>query len=262
MKIPLALACIALFAVIGSASGQTAPAPKVADAKPGDLRVIATAAIRGPLDTVAAQASKAINRHIVIEYGSARGNLKTMILEGQAFEVAILLPDVDSELLNAGKILPGAYRIASVDVAFALRGDVPSPDVSTPAAVKATLLAAKSVKYAPTGAALWTVQKVLGTLGIPDQIKDSSKLREVVPLAAGEYEINIYPISEIIPNKALRNLGPVIRPLQVPAVIEATVGANAADTKAAYKLITFLQGSAINPSLVAAGMKKDTRRTK
>lgn len=260
-----------LFALTGAAAAlaasspafaQTPAAPKVADAKPGDLRVIVTAAIRGPLDSVAQQASKVVGKPVVIEYGSARGNLKNEILAGQDFEVAILLPDIDAELLKAGKVRPGTYHLASVDIAFALRGDVPSPDLSTPAAVRATLLAAKSVKYAPTGAALWTVQKVLGTLGIADQVKDSSKLRDPVPLAAGEYEINIYPISEIIPNKALRNLGPVIEPLQVPAVIEATIGAHAADPVAARKLIAFLQGPAIDPGLKAAGMDKDTRRSK
>jgi len=58
-------------------------------------------------------------------------------------------------------------------------------------------LNAKSVKYSPTGAALMTVRKILSTLEIGDKIHDSSAVRGEVPLAAGEYEINIYPLSEI-----------------------------------------------------------------
>jgi ABC-type molybdate transport system substrate-binding protein len=77
-----------------------------------------------------------------------------------------------------------------------------------------------------------------------------------VPLAAGEYEIDIYPLSEIISNKKLKNLGAVTPQLQVPVIIEATVGKNAADPKAARALVTFLQGPTIDPSLKAYGMEK------
>ena len=230
--------------------------PKVADAKPGDVRVIATAAIRDPLNAVLKQAEALIGKPIVAEYGSARGNLKDTILKGQAFEVALLLPDVDDELLAAGKIVPGRFQIASVPVAFGLRGDVPTLVMSSPDAIKLAMLNAKSVKYAPTGAALMTVRKLLSTLDLTGKINDSSTTRVEVPLAAGEYEINIYPLSEIIPNTKLKNLGAVIPSLQVPAIIEATVGKNAADPKAANALITFLQGPAIDRALKDFGMEK------
>jgi molybdate transport system substrate-binding protein len=185
-----------------------------------------------------------------------RGALKDEILKGQDFEVAVLLPDVDDEIQAAGKIAPGRFEIARVAVAFGLRGEAPNLDVGSPAAVKAAMLSAKSVEYAPTGAALMTVRKILSTLDIADKIHDSSTARGEVPLATGEYEINIYPLSEIISNKTLTNLGAVIAPLQVPAVIEATVGRNAADPKAALALIRFLQGPAIDRALKDYGMEK------
>jgi molybdate transport system substrate-binding protein len=230
--------------------------PKVADAKPGDVRLIATAAIREPLNAVLKQAEAIIAKPIVAEYGSARGNLKDQILKGQDFEIALLLPDVNDDIQAAGKIVPGRFEIARVPVALGLRGDVPSPDVSSSAAIKVAMLNAKSVKYSPTGAALMSVRKILSTLEIGDKIRDSSATREEVPLAAGEYEINVYPLSEIISNKKLKNLGAVIAPLQVPAIIEATVGKNASDPKTALALITFLQGPAIDRGLKDYGMEK------
>jgi len=101
---------------------------------------------------------------------------------------------------------------------------------------------------------------VASTLNIADKIHDSSTVRAEVPLAAGEYEINIYPLSEIIPNRRLKNLGAVIAQLQVPAVIEATVGKNAADPKAALALVKFLQGPAIDQALKDYGMEKGPYR--
>ena len=251
-----------LAAIVGTAVILSPPlyaqfsSPKVADAKPGDVRVMATAAIREPLNAVLKQAETAIDKPILAEYGSARGNLKDQILKGQDFEVAMLLPDVDDEIQAAGKIVPGRFEIARVPVALGLRGELSSPDVSSPAAIKVAMLKAKSVKYSPTGAALMTVRKILSTLDIADKIHDSSAVRAEVPLAPGEYEINIYPLSEIISNKKLKNLGAVIPLLQVPAIIEATVGKNTADPKAALALIKFLQGPAIDQALKDYGMEK------
>jgi molybdate transport system substrate-binding protein len=251
-----------LAAILGAAVILAPPlhaqftGPRVADAKPGDVRVIATAAIRDPLNAVLKEAEATVGKPIVAEYGSARGNLKDLILKGQDFEVAMLLPDVDDDVQAAGKIVPGRFEIARVPVALGLRGEAPSPDVSSPAAIKIALLNAKSVKYSPTGAALMTVRKIFSTLEIGDKIRDSSTTREEVRLAAGDYEINIYPLSEIIANKKLKNLGAVIAQLQVPAIIEATVGKNAMTPKAALTLIKFLQGPAIDQALKDYGMEK------
>jgi molybdate transport system substrate-binding protein len=225
-------------------------------AKPGDIRVLATAAFRLP-DSLIAEAEKVTGRKVIMAYGSARGNLKTAILAGQAFDVALLMPDVNEDILKAGKILPETHNLALVPVAFGLRGDA-KVDVSTPAAVKATMLAAKSIKYAPTGAALLTVRKLMADLELAGKVKDNSGTQGEVTLGPGEYEINIYPLSEIIPNTKLKNLGVVIQPLQVPSVIQATVSTNAADAKAARALIKFFQGASIDPALKSLGMIKNT----
>jgi molybdate transport system substrate-binding protein len=235
-----------------NAQGNTGS--KVADAKPGDIRVMATAAIKVPFDAVLAEAAKVVGHPLVVEYGSARGNLKEAILAGQAFEVAILLPDVNEDI--KAKIVPSAFDIASVEVAIGLRGEAPGLDVGTPEALKKAMLAAKSIKYAPTGAALLTVKKVLSTLELAGKIKDNSTNTGTVALGPGEYELNFYPLSEILPNKALKNLGPVTAKLQVPAVITAVVGKNAADVKSARALIKFLQSPAVDAALKADGMSR------
>src|SRR5712671_6339670 len=154
MKIITAIMGTAMVLLPVLAANAQFTGPKVADAKPGEVRVIATAAIRDPFNAVLKQAEGLIGKPIVVEYGSARGNLKEMILKGQDFEVAMLLPDVDDELLAAGKIVPGRFAIARVPIAFGLRGDVPTLVMSSPDAIKLAMLNAKSVKYGPTGAAL------------------------------------------------------------------------------------------------------------
>lgn len=239
-----------------SAMAQGGGAERIADAQPGDVRVLATGAIRIPLEAVRAAASKAIGRPLVIQYGSARGNLKNAVMEGAGFEVAMLLPDVDEQLLKAGKIASPGVVIAKTDVAIGLRGDG-TPDLSTPDKIKTAMLNAKSLRWADTGAALSTVNKILDTLKIREaaSAKHDTTLASV-PLEPGEYEINLYPLSEILPNKSLRNAGPVIPALQVPVIVTATVSAHTRNAAAAEALVTFLQGPAIESALKRNGFRR------
>ena len=252
------LGCAVLFLLCFSTAPNAQPGrgQKVAEAKPGEVRVMVTAAIRTPLEVVRADAQKAVGKPLVIEYGSARGNLKDQILAGQPFEVAMLLPDVDEELAKQGKIRPGSVVIARVPVAIGQRGDAPKIDMSTPAALKAAMLKAKSLRWSPTGAALLTVNKILDTLDIRDAVKSKHNLPAPVPLGPGEFELNIYPLSEILENKAVTNLGPVIPELQAPAVITAVVSNNTRDADAARAFIKFLQGPALDPALTSSGMTR------
>jgi molybdate transport system substrate-binding protein len=250
LGLPL-LATGALATAQGGGRGE-----RIADAKPDDVRVLATAAIRIPLEAVRAEASKAIGHPLVIEYGSARGNLKDSVMAGNAFEVALLLPDVDEQLLKASKIKAPGVVIAKTDVAIGLRGDA-TPDLSTLEKVKTAMLNAKSLRWSDTGAALFTVNKILDTLKIRDAVKTKHEMSAPAPpLGPGEYEINIYPLSEIMPNKSLRNMGPVIPELQVPAVVTATISTNTPNAAAAQALVKFLQGPAIEPVLKGNGFKR------
>jgi ABC-type molybdate transport system substrate-binding protein len=236
-----------------------AMAQKITDAKPGDVRVLATAAIAGPLEAVRAQAQAAAGRSLVIEYGSARGNLKDMVIAGQPCDVVLLLPDVDATLVKEARIESRHYRIASAPVALALRGEAPATlDVSSAEGIKSAMLNAAAVRYASTGAARDTVNKILDTLDIRSAINDVSGRRVAMDAAMGpgQYEMNVFPLSEILPNKSLRNLGLVIPELQVPAVIEASLCKKPGNRRAAMAFIRFLQGPAIEPALQANGMTR------
>jgi ABC-type molybdate transport system substrate-binding protein len=77
-----------------------------------------------------------------------------------------------------------------------------------------------------------------------------------VPLASGEYEIGFYPLSEVLTNTNVRNLGLVPESLQVPTVLEASIGKQANDAKAAAAFVKFLRGHAIDAALKETGMVK------
>ena len=222
---------------------------KVADAKPEDVRVIATGSILGSLQSVKADADRAVGKHLAIEYGTARGSLRDLIISGQAFELAILVPDVNDELLQKGLARTPRFEIARIPVGVGYTGDGPLPDISTPAALKKTLLGAKQVNYAPQGMGAQSATKMIDALGIKDSIKLGSMGPSgpgagpaQVVLSPGEYTISIQPTSEIFANKNAKYAGPVIDAYQVPQILEAVVGSHARDERAAQAFVDYLRG--------------------
>lgn len=230
---------------------------QIAEAKPDDVRVFATGAILANLDSFKAQADKAVGKHLAIEYGTARFGLRQKIIDGQAFEVAILIPEVNDELIAKGLAKPQKFEIASVPAGIGYAGNISPPDISNAAALKKTLLGAKMVNYANEGLGGLTAAKVLTGLGITDAVKHSkapSGMGPAITLGPGEYTISIQPASEIIADKKLKYAGPVIDEYQVPNVLEAVIGAHGRDEKAAKAFIDFLHNAEFGEALKKSGM--------
>jgi molybdate transport system substrate-binding protein len=221
----------------------------VAAARLGDVRVIATGSIVGSLQSVKAEADAAVGKHLVIEYGTARGSLRDLAINGQEFELAILVPDVNDELVQKGLARTPKYEIARIPVGIGYTGDGPLPDISTPTALKKLLLGARQVMYAPQGMGAQSATKMIDALGIKDSIKLAPQGARgpgagpaPVVLGPGEYTVSIQPTSEIFANKNAKYAGPVIDAYQVPQVLEAVVGAHARDEKSAKAFVDYLRG--------------------
>ena len=238
------------------AQGGRGPQVKVADAKPGETRLIVSNGVRVPLEAVKEQAQQAVGHPFVIEYGASQA-LRSTMESGQAFELAIVTPEVLEDMIKAGKVVPGSrVDVAQVPVSIGQIGEAPKADISTPAALKAALLKAKSVRWATNGASLPTINKMVDALGIRKELEAKLNVpRDQVQLAAGDYELNINLASEILPVRTQVYLGPIPSDFQVPAVMAAGIGM-VGDQQAAKALIAFLKGSAINAALSANGMQR------
>src|SRR5882672_4669977 len=70
------------------------------------------------------------------------------IVKGEPFDVGIVEFPHDADVIASGNVVPGsATLIANGPMGVAVRKGAPKPDISTPAAVKRMLLAAKSFAY-------------------------------------------------------------------------------------------------------------------
>ena len=195
-----------------SAAAQTAP-----------IHVLASNGVKAVIDDLKPQAERAIGRPLMIEYGTSSA-VKTRIEGGEAFDVAILTSDVIDELAKAGKIAAGTRtEIARCGIGIGVRAGAAKPDIKTSAALKKTLLAAKSITYAQDGASRTYILQMEDKLGIADSMKAKTILEKGsvgsnARVADGSAEMVLTLVSEILPAKGVQLVGPL--PGRGPALRE------------------------------------------
>lgn len=162
----------------------------------------------------------------------------------------VLSTDVVKDVESKGWGLTGsATPLGSVGVGVAVKQGMPLPDISTPDALRKTLLAAKSVTYMDPqkGTSGKHFAAVIDELGIADQMKSKTTLGDVgyvlEPVARGEIEVGIQQITEILPVKGAVLVGPLPASLQKITTYAILQGTKANDTQAVGELRKFLQTS-------------------
>ena len=209
--------------------------------------------LKKEVDTIVQNFEKKTGNKVQESYGTGVGTRRT-VAEGGALDVTLLFAPFD-EALKTGNLDKSTQTVvARVRLALAVKKGVPGPDISNAAAVKKTLLSAKSVATVdPTqgsvgGAALLALDK----MGITDQIKPKLKLFPTGggvqdSVANGEIEIALGPYLSDMRNPGLNIVGALPPDAATPVDVTAWVSTNAADRKAALVLIEYLKSKEAAP---------------
>jgi molybdate transport system substrate-binding protein len=140
-------------------------------------------------------------------------------------------------------------------LALAVQKGARKPDISTPAAVKKTLLDAKSIASVDPaqGSVGGIAQAVFDKLGIADQVQ--SKLKwvrggDVVQdlVAKGEVEIALGPYLSDMKNPGVEVVGPLPTGASTPVDITGFLSTSVQDKKAANALLAYLRSSEAAPT--------------
>jgi molybdate transport system substrate-binding protein len=137
------------------------------------------------------------------------------------------------------------------------RAGAPRPDISSAAALKAALLAAKSIVLS-SGPSSLCLPTLFQTMGIADALKP--KIIQIGPglpvgeaVARGEGQIGFTQMSELMSVKGVDYLGPLPADVQLITVFSA--GLHAAAPDAARALLKFLTAPEAAPVLRSHGME-------
>jgi molybdate transport system substrate-binding protein len=153
--------------------------------------------------------------------------------------------------------------IARVGFGIAVRAGAAKPDVSTPDALKQTLLKAQSIAFLPASAAGAQVLKVFERLGIAEEMKAKTKVQPspaAIPqaVAKGDAELGVFLIN-VLMAPGVDFAGPFPAEVQQELVFTAAAAADTKDIDGAKALIAFLKSPASAAVIKAKGMEPIAR---
>lgn len=231
-------------------------------ASAAELKVLTTGAFKQVVMALVPEYEKATGNKVVVDNGTV-GQLQKRVDGGEAFYVLVLSPKGIDDYIKSGKIAAGTNaKVGKVGVGVMVKEGAPKPDISTVDAFKQALLKAKTVGYidpASGGSSGIYVADLLVKLGIADQIKPKAKLQKgghVSDLvSAGEAEIGIHQIGEIIGQPGVSLVGPLPAEIQNYTVYAVGVSAHAKEAEAAKAFIKVLTGPSAAAVLKSKGLE-------
>jgi molybdate transport system substrate-binding protein len=163
-------------------------------------------------------------------YDSMSG-IAARVAAHEALDV-LLMPVASIEAYIKQGVVQGACTpLANIGLAVGVTAGGPIPDVSTPEALRAALMAAHGVVHAPPTATPSGAQsdKAIKALGLADKISVTHKVGlagGLAAIASGEATLGIFPKSEIVSVQGIALAGPL------PPALQLTISYGAGVTRA------------------------------
>ncbi len=237
-------------------------------AEAAELKVLSAFGMQSVLEDLGPKFERATGHKLALTFATGGATVKR-VQGGETADVVIIpQPGIDGFVKDGKAVAGNVTVLARAGIVVAVRKGAPKPDISSPDALKRTLLAAKSISYvepASGGASGIHFAKVLDRLGIANEMKSKTVFpnpktpAEVgVLVANGEAEIGVHIIVELISVAGIDIVGPLPGDLQNTIVFAAAVMASAKDAEAAKALVNFLRTPEAAAVIKAKGMEPAT----
>jgi molybdate transport system substrate-binding protein len=220
-------------------------------AQAAELKVLSAFGMQSVMEELGPRFERATGHQLAISFATS-GAIVKRVHGGEAADVVINLRQGIDTLVKEGKASAGNVTLlARSGIVVVVRKGAAKPDVSSPDALKRTLLAARSISYvdpASGGASGMHFAKVLERLGIADEMKSKTVFPNPktpadvgVLVANGAAEIGAHLIQELMPVAGIDVVGPLPGDLQNTIVFAAAIMAGAGDAEASKALVNFLR---------------------
>jgi len=250
-------ACSAIVAIVLVLGGWTSARAQ------GEITLLAVGPMRAPTGKIVANFEAKTGQKVKVTYGNG-SETRRMVAKGQGLDVSLIIAPFPGAIAS-GTIVPGsATLVASILTAVGVPKGRPKPDISTPAAVKKALLAAKSIGYEDPD---FTVAgqgplEALTKLGIAEQVASKSEVelgpgaqgispeatrntvKTATRLANGDIDIGMLMLSDMLPEKDKYDIvGVLPRNVTAPVSVVGFISAHASDPAGAKALLDYLASS-------------------
>jgi molybdate transport system substrate-binding protein len=247
-----------LHGAAGAMFGLILAVLPMTDLRAAELKMLAGGSMAGLLNELAPQFERASGHKLVIHFDSSP-NLIKQAASGAPFDLGLVPNDVMKDPMARARFAAGPTTdVARVGYGVAVRAGTPKPDISTPAALKKTLLDAQSITFIPASAAGAYILSVFERLGIAEAMKAKTRpqtLPAQIPqaVANGEAELGIFVVS-VLTAPGVELAGSFPSDLQQELVFTAAVAADTKEAEAAKAFIAYLTTPAASATIKAKGM--------
>ena len=244
------IAAVVIASMMTSLAAQQSP-----------VRVIASNGVKTFVEALVPDYEKSSGRKVTVTYGTSSGLVKDVV-GGAAFDVFIATREAVTEVSQAGKLASDPHTVLGrSQVGVGVRQGAPKPRIGTAAELKQAALAAKAVTYAGNGASRPHIDAMFVRLGIAEAMKAKTLLeqgseRSIARVNAGDADVLITLISEILPAPGIELVGPLPQEFRSEVTFAAGVGATAANPAAARALIASLASPSATATLRSKGLER------
>jgi molybdate transport system substrate-binding protein len=236
-------------------------------ASAADVRVMISSGFHGAYSELGPAFERATGNHLITTRGPSMGDspeaIPARLARGESADVVILDGGAADELGKRGLVRADSkVELARSLIGMVVREGAEKPDISSVAALRNTLLTAKSIAYSDSGSGTYLSTTLFQKLGLADQI--SAKSRKVrgppsgEPVAAvvarGEAEIGFQQVAELIHVPGISFVGALPAELQPMFSFAGVLTRTAQEPEAARALLAFLSSREAAPAITKAGL--------
>ncbi len=228
-----------------------------------ETKVMSAGAVKSMVAALAAEFERDTGNKLNVNFGTA-GSLRERIKNGETSDLVILSESAIAELAKLGLVVPDSrVDLGRTVTGVIVREGAPVPDISTPEAFKRALLKAHSVAYTDPkagGSGGIMFSALLQKLGIADEINKKAVLGKgghdvAVSIAEGRAELGTTFISEVLPVKGAKVVGPLPGELHSANTYTAAIHTRASAGSHGSDFLRMLIAPATRPRWVAAGLE-------
>jgi molybdate transport system substrate-binding protein len=246
------------FTMAASLSGLALVLLPSANVHAAEIQVLAGGAMTAAIKELGAQFESSTGHKLVIRFGTTPELIK-LATTGGPFDVGVVPREVFKDAAAQARFVTGPTTdVARVGLGVAVRAGAPKPQISTPDALKQSLLKAQSIASIPASAAGAQVFAVFDRLGIGEAMKAKTKAQAtpaqiVQAISNGDAELGVFLIN-VLTAPGLDVVGPFPAELQHEVVFTSAIAANAMEAEAAKAFISYLTTAAAAGVIRSKGM--------
>ncbi|HTO51538.1 MAG TPA: substrate-binding domain-containing protein [Burkholderiales bacterium] len=227
------------------------------------LKVMISGGFSGPYEKLLPEFERTTGIKVTTGSGSSQGSgpqtIGSQLARGATIDVVILSREGLTELMAAHRIAAGTDAdLARTPLGVAVRAGAAKPDVRTVEAFKQVVTKAKAVAVPSSTSGIFLTKDVFPRLGIADKVNVKATPRgagAAAMVAAGEADIAVMPVSEIVHAPGVDLAGVVAEEIQLNQIFAAAVVAGSKEAEAGKRLIAFLTSDRAAATIKSSGME-------